>query len=180
MERMREGDPSALGEVLERYWRPLVAYATRLLPDRDAAEDIVQETMLRLWERRTEWEPSGRLRALLYMITRNLAINEQQRIEVRRNWAKLAGRGPGQSPPTPMELAERAELRDLLKRVIDELPPRRREIFILARYHGHSYREIAEVMNISPQTVANQMSAALDTLRTRLRHQILAFYTLER
>jgi RNA polymerase sigma-70 factor (ECF subfamily) len=51
---------------------------------------------------------------------------------------------------------------------ITALPERRREIFVLSRYHGLSYREIAEVLEISPQTVANQLSAALATLRESL------------
>jgi len=120
MERIHAGDARALGEVLDRYWLPLVAYAARLLGDRDVAEDIVQETMLRLWDRRAEWEPSDRLRALLYLITRNLAINEQQRLAVRQRWSESLGRQSRPVPPTSVELAERAELRDFLDRIVDE------------------------------------------------------------
>jgi len=175
MERIHSGDPSALESVLERYWSPLVSYADRLLSDQDAAEDVVQETMVRLWNQRTEWTPSQQLQGFLYRIARNLALNERSKKEVRRDWAHRHGDQDRKRPPTPLELTERAELRALLDEAVEALPPRRREVFILARYHGHSYRQIAEIMDISPQTVANQMSAALDELRDRLRPQVTLF-----
>ena len=67
-----------------------------------------------------------------------------------------------------LELVEQAEERAAVERAIAALPPRRREIFILVRVHGLSYGEVAEILQISPQTVANQMSAALTTLRRLL------------
>ena len=175
MERIHSGDPSALELVLERYWSPLVSYADRLLSDRDAAEDVVQETMLRLWNLRTEWTPSQQLQGFLYRIARNLALNEKSKKEVRRDWVRRSDGETRPRPPTPLELTERAELREVLDEAVEALPARRREVFILARYHGHSYRQIAEIMDISPQTVANQMSAALDELRDRLRPQLSLF-----
>lgn len=175
MERLHDGDPGALDELIDRFWHPLVAYATRLLTDPDDAEDVVQETMLRVWRERARWTPSDRLRGFLYQITRNLALNLQDKKRVRRTWAEAAGRESPPSVPTPHQLAERSELQALLDRVVEELPPKRREVFILARYHGHTYQEISDVMDISPQTVANQMSAALDDLRTRLRPQLDTF-----
>jgi RNA polymerase sigma-70 factor (ECF subfamily) len=76
---------------------------------------------------------------------------------------------------TPLELAERAELREVLIKAVDALPPRRREVFVLARFHGRSYRDIADIMDISPQTVANQVSAAVRDLRRRLRPEMAKF-----
>jgi len=64
---------------------------------------------------------------------------------------------------------EAEQLRSALDREISLLPPRRREIVVLRCVHDLSYKEIADVMNIAPQTVANQLSSALATLRTSLR-----------
>jgi RNA polymerase sigma-70 factor (ECF subfamily) len=175
MERIHAGDSSALAQVLDRFWAPLVSYARRILPDGDEAEDIVQETMVRLWDRRAEWTPSQQLQGFLYRITRNLALNEQKRARVRSQWISRSSQEPPNRPPTPLDLAERVQLRETLEEAIASLPPRRREVFILARYHGHSYREIAEIMDISPQTVANHMTAALEELRVRLRQEMDAF-----
>jgi len=175
MERIHSGDSSALHQVLDRYWTPLVSYARRLVADGDTAEDIVQETMLRLWNQRAEWTPTQQLQGFLYRITRNLALNEQKRSRLRSGWVTRSAQEPVDAPSTPLELVEMAQLRATLDQAIDALPPKRREVFILARYHGHSYREIAEIMGISPQTVANQMSAALNDLREILRPQIDAY-----
>ncbi len=175
MERIHAGDPSALDAVLEKYWSRLVSYADRLLLDRDAAEDIVQEAMLRLWKQRSHWTPSQQLQAYLYRIIRNLSLNERMKREVRRDWAHKKRREPRAGAPSPLDLAERAELREVLDRAIEALPARRREIFILSRYHRHTYQQIAEILEIAPQTVANQMSAALDELRVRLRPQLDSF-----
>ncbi len=175
MERIHAGDPSALDELLGRYWRPLVAYAQRFLPSQDAAEDVVQETMIRVWRGRADWTPSHRVRAFLYRITRNLALNERDRRRVRQAWASSRRARPAKPVATPLDVLEQTELRELLDRAVDALPPRRRETFLLARYHGHSYPEIAEIMDVSPQTVANQMSASLNELRETLRPQIDAF-----
>lgn len=172
MERVHAGDPSALDQLLEQYWTPLVAYAARLLYSRDAAEDVVQETVLRVWRGRTQWTPTERLESFLYRITRNLALNERRRSRVRERYRERALRDPGCGVATPVETTERTEIREAIARALEMLPPRRREVFILARYHGHTYREIADIMEISPQTVANQMTAALEELRHHLHPHI--------
>jgi RNA polymerase sigma-70 factor (ECF subfamily) len=173
MERIHASDRSALDELLRKHWAPLVAYAERLLPNRDDAEDVVQETMLRVWRNRAHWTPTERLRSLLFRITRNLAINERRRGRVRERYRDdAANRAAAPRVDTPLHLLEREELRAAVAHALEAVPPRRREVFVLAWYHGHSYREIAEIMDISPQTVANQMSAALEDLRRLLRPQI--------
>jgi RNA polymerase sigma-70 factor, ECF subfamily len=177
MERVHADDRSALDELLRRHWAPLVAYAERLLPSRDDAEDVVQETMLRLWHTRGDWTPTERLRSFLYRITRNLAINERRRGRVRDRYRDDPANQPAARPDSPLQLLERQEIRDAFAHALDTLPPRRREVFVLGWYHGHSYREIAEIMDISPQTVANQMSSALDDLRRVLRPQLDALMT---
>lgn len=175
MERLHAGEPSALDDLIQRYWHALVAYAARMLDDADAAEDVVQDALLSVWSERDRWTPSDRLRGFLYQVTRNLALNELEKRKVRERWAETAKRQPRRKVPTPHDLTEQAELQAFLDAAVEALPPRRREVFILARYHAHSYGEISKIMNISPQTVANQMSAALDDLRRALRPQLHQF-----
>lgn len=175
MERLHAGEPSALDDLIQRYWHALVAYAVRILDDADAAEDVVQDAMLRVWSERERWTPSDRLRGFLYQVTRNLALNELEKRKVRERWADTAKHQPRRQVPTPLDLTEEGQLREFLDEAVNALPPRRREVFVLARYHGHSHGEISKIMNISPQTVANQMSAALDDLRQALRPQIDQF-----
>lgn len=167
--RLRGGDPAALDALLERYWRPLAAYAARLLDSDDAGQDVAQETFLRLWARREELAPASVLRALLYRIARNIALNERRAGAVRARWAE---REPDtlmpSDPGTPMHALIEHELEAAVTRAVDGLPPRRREAFVLMRFHGLSHRQIAEVMGLAPQTVANQIGAAVADLRRAL------------
>ncbi|MBI4520599.1 MAG: sigma-70 family RNA polymerase sigma factor, partial [Gemmatimonadetes bacterium] len=96
---------------------------------------------------------------------RNLALDEIKRTRIRTTWARAAGLGIHADREDPLPSAE---LRAEVEAAIGKLAPRRREVFHLARYHGFSYREIAQAMGISVQTVANHMSAALADLRKSL------------
>lgn len=166
--KLQHGDVDALDALIQRYWSPLVAYVTRLGSTSDAAEDMVQQTFARLWERRTTWRATGSVRGLLYRIAHNLAVSEH-RAERARSRADSHGAEDVTRPVSPLDALEHAELGDALNAAIRMLPPRRREVFILRCVHELSYREIAGIMRTSPQTVANQLSRALATLRTVLR-----------
>lgn len=166
LERIQAGDTAALKQLMERYWEPLVRYARTLLPLEDAAEDIAQEAFVRFWERRDRWEARASLETLLFCIARNLALNEKKHQRIRTRHADRAAERA--RPPTPLEVVQGTEVQRAVDRAVEALPARRREVFLLARVQGLSYREIAAVTGVTPQTVANQMSAALAQLREAL------------
>jgi RNA polymerase sigma-70 factor, ECF subfamily len=169
VERLRRGDERALDALLVRFWRPLVAYAERIADTRDAAEDIAQRTFCRVWERRAEWRPTGSLRGLLYRVAHNLAVSERRASQAHARAAQVhVDRAAGVR--TPLDAIVESQLRARLEGAIQTLPARRREVFVLRCVHELSYKEIAEVMGTSTQTVANQLSRALTTLRVALAH----------
>ena len=166
--RLKAGEVAALDLVLARYWSPLVAYLVGVLHSRDAAEDVAQETFCRLWERRTQLRIDGSLRGFLYQVAHNLAVSEQRRLRTRTRSARLIrAETPvaDEAHDVPDEALDAA-----LDRAIRELPERRRQVLVLRSVHGLSYKEIARALGIAPQTVANQFSAALETLRRALSH----------
>jgi DNA-directed RNA polymerase specialized sigma24 family protein len=79
-----------------------------------------------------------------------------------------SGRGGAEEAlaPSPLDEAEREDIRTLVRRAVHGLPPRRRENFVLVRFHSMSFQEAADALDLSPQTVANQMSRATPDLRT--------------
>lgn len=171
LRRLREDDVGALDLVLQQHWGAVVSYLTRWLESRDAAEDIAQQTFIRLWENRASWSVEGSLRGLLFRIARNLAISQQRSHEAReRAGLQFVSEKISRLQPTPLDDVVDAELGRALDRAIGALPERRREVFVLRCIHGLSYSEIAATMNISEQTVANQLSRALSTLRSSLAH----------
>jgi len=164
VERLSRSDSSALGELMDLFWRPLRAYASRLLEDEDSAEDVVQGVFVRVWAERSQWQPRS-LQAYLFRITRNRALDQlRARLRVGRSQPELAS----VPPRTPAEILEGDELASVVDRAIQGLPERRREVFTLAYLQGLSYKEIAHVLGITPKTVGNQMTSALAELRTVL------------
>lgn len=170
MERVREGDPASLRTLLERYWTPLVAYAFGLLDDRDVAEDVVQGTFIRIWNTRGSGPAPTAVKSYLYQVTRNLSLNARRDRSRRQRWHRQGASGEPEvaGGRTPAEDLAEETLRREVERAVARLSPRRREVFVLSRYHGLSHNEIAEALGTSPQTVANQVAAALDQLREDL------------
>lgn len=175
MRRLGRDDEQAMGALLERHWRPLVRYAFRFLGSWDQAEDVVQDAFARLWANRARWSTRAP-GPLLYRITRNGALDD---LKAKRHSA------PREDPRTLVAEdrsdrdAELGELEDAVARAVEHLPPRRREVFTLAREGGFSYAEIAEIMGTTERTVANQMSLALSDLRVVLRPYLQAEPTRE-
>ena len=169
MSRLRADDVSALDELISRYWRPLILYVHEIVGAVDAAEDVVQEVFIRVWARRSEWRPSGSVRSFLYRIARNLALNERRAVRVRELWSHRQRAERAGASVTPLSLVETREVAERVRRAIAALPARQREILTLARFHGLSHQQIAEVLGISPNTVANHIRGAFASLRKALR-----------
>ena len=171
--RIQEGDRSAFETLFRSYYEELCAFVDAKIGASDYADDIVQNVFLSLWRRRQELEIRSTLRAYLYGAARNESITYRRRRRERsqtedqtkrvteriRDWASLS----------PAETLERDELKAVIQESIDALPERRREVYVLSRQHGLTYKEIAIVMDISPKTVDTQMVAALKFLRKRLQ-----------
>ena len=166
--RLKRGDSEALDDILRIYWNDLLRLAVRILDDEDRAEDAVQEAFLRLWEHRQRWTRTETLRPVLYRIVRNQCIDEKRRSNIVQKCLHKVSRSEQDPAPSPLAGVEDGQVRELVSRAMDGLPERRREIFLLVRHHHMSYREAAETLGLSAQTVANQMSLALKDLREAL------------
>ena len=165
MRRLQAGDEQAMSALLAQHWTPVVRYAFGLLGSWDTAEDVAQDAFVRLWARRKKLS-GGSLGALIHRIARNAALDvlKSPRHAARREDPDLLA--AERAPDRDVELSE---LKQAVAKALRNLPPRRREIFKLAREGGFSYEEIAAIMEISRQTVANHMSLALSDLRVMLR-----------
>jgi RNA polymerase sigma-70 factor (ECF subfamily) len=168
MQRVAAGDGAALAALMQAHWESLVGYAGRLLRRQpDGAQDVAQETFVRLWESRADWRPTGPVRAYLFRIARNLALNQRRHLRVHEAARPYLVADDDDEPAATARM-ESMELSAAVADAVAQLPERRRQIFCLARFHHMSYGEIATIMDLSPQTVANQMSSALADLRRLL------------
>ncbi len=105
---------------------------------------------------------------MVFRIGRNMALDLRRRAEVRRGWRRLHRHRPTSSPPTPEEEFTGTEALLRFKEALENLPPRRREVFELVRLRGLSHRDVAEVLELSNRTVANHLRLAMKDMRNML------------
>lgn len=174
MMQVRDGSRGSFSLLVGKYWSPLVGYSAGIVGGPEDAEDVVQDTFIRVWQRRGEWSSTGSVSAYLYRITRNLSLNARSERNARRGRDEQGARHLALSSRVrnPHDELEASSLRDEIQAAIDTLPERRREVFVLSRFHGLTHPEIAEAMGISSQTVSNQMTSALAEMRKRLAHHL--------
>lgn len=165
--RIRGGDERAFDIVFRDHYASLVRCAEAMLHRRDLAEEIVQDVLLALWQRRDTLDVEDSLRAYLFRATRNRSLNHIRHAAIERNAEpEFAAIEPPDAPAPATLIGEEIDV--ALHRAIATLPPRCREVFELSRVHGLRYSEIATTLAISVKTVEAQMGKALRVLRTQL------------
>jgi len=165
----REGDETAFPELLRRYKAPLFGYLMRMARNQEMAEDLFQETFLRVFEKAHTFRAGATFKSWLYTIATRIAIDHQRRSKHRPQLQ--AGESKSPVPSTgndPAVETAQSELRATVKQAVDALPPKQRAALVLSYYQGHTYPEVAAIMGCSLSSVKTHMSRALKTLATRL------------
>jgi RNA polymerase sigma-70 factor (family 1) len=158
-------------ESFSRLYAPLCRYALTLVKEPHISEDIVQESFLRVWEKRQDLVGTDGLRYYLYTAVRNncLTFLEKQQ---KTATDTLTGHEAAEAPAEPAEQpATEVDYNTLFKNAVDQLPPRCREVFVLSRVSGLTYQQIGDTLGISVKTVENQMGKALKMLRNFIRQK---------
>ena len=165
--RLRGGDEDAFDTIFRTWYPRLVRLADGLVRDQAVAEELVQDVMLELWRRREQLAPDSSPQAYLFQATRNRALNHLRHLQVQRRAEPHVLEHVARESPAPPAV-EAEEIDVAVRRAIDELTPRCREVFELSRVQGLRYAEIAATLGISVKAVEAQMTKALRTLRDRL------------
>lgn len=154
------------------HYRPLCLYALRFLEDTDAVEDVVQETFAKLWEKRDTLDDITSIKSYLYTAVRNnclMVLRSKKEFDDVEELQITDGN-------SEEDRIARAELEAQLWQLIDELPEKRREIFLMAKRDGLSYKEIAEETGLTVKTVENHVTRALKSLRKKNLGLYLYFF----
>lgn len=167
IERLRKGDEAAFDTIFRAWYPSLVRVAESLVRSRAVAEEVVQDVMLELWKRRETIATDSSPQAYLFQSTRNRSLNYLRHQRVEREAEPQLSRDEGVDS-TAHSLMVEEEIHIAMRRAVDRLPVRCREVFDLSRTHGLRYSEIAEVLGISIKTVEAQMGKALRILREEL------------
>jgi RNA polymerase sigma-70 factor (ECF subfamily) len=175
MEGVRAGDGRAVAALYDRYNGLVFALGLRMLSDREAAEELVQEVFLRAWRQAATYRPSlGRLSTWLLGIARNLAVDELRRRGARPQRAdgdteeQLATLAAPRNLD-PAEQASMAARRDEIQRALDALPPAQRQVMDLAYYGGLTQSEIAARLGEPLGTIKTRMRLGTQKLRELLQ-----------
>lgn len=162
---IRISDEQAFEELFQAMYPPLLKFAWRYTGDKHSAQDVVQESFVKLWEIRSNIDPGNSLKAYVYQIVRNRALNY---IRDEKEHTPLDTLHPQKMETNNEEISKPDRVPDYHKKMaelIAELPDRQCEAMQLSRFEGLEHEEIAEVMQISPRTVNNHIVSALKTLR---------------
>ena len=143
----------------------LCSVANKIVRNADVAKDIVQDVFLKIWNRNLEITDKVSISFYLHKATVNASLNY---LESRKNVIPLTQQiNAGQVEST--DRAALSELEKYVGRAIDKLPPQCKTIFILSRFEGMKYQQIADQLDISVKTVENQMARALRQMREDLK-----------
>jgi RNA polymerase sigma-70 factor (ECF subfamily) len=176
---IRNGDTRSLGLLVQRWERPLFRFVFRMLPSREEAQDICQETFLRILTKANLFRPEGKFSTWMYQIALNLT-RDHMRKKVRWSAVVVDG-GEGREeratavaegrPVTPDSLLAESEHRTAVRRALTRLPAEQREVLVLKEFQGLKFREIAELLNCPESTVKSRMYYGLKGLKTTLARE---------
>ena len=164
---IKRGESTAFDEIYKRYWFRLYTYARNILNDQNTCEDIVQDIFTSLYLKRHELFitnlKSYLFQAVKFQVAKHLRRNQLSQNHISRmNTIRFANQTE--------ELIHLQELETSLQESLSELPERCRQIFHMSRREHLSHDQIAERLNISKQTVKNQITKVLNHLRTKLHY----------
>lgn len=162
----RMGDDEALGRLMEAMGGSLLAYAHRLLGDTFTAEEVCQDAMYKAWCHMESLEPTGQLRAWLYKVTRNAALDVLR--SQRAQTVALPGDDLLDPTPGPEWELERKQFVETLHSALQRLPAHYTSVLSLRLLEGYSYKDIAEELNLPLGTVKSRLRNGLQYLSREL------------
>jgi RNA polymerase sigma-70 factor (ECF subfamily) len=169
MEAVRAGDLLAFQALYERHRRAVFTFLLRSVGDRPTAEDLLQETFLRVFTGREDYRPTAGFRTWLFTIARNLFID---RVRQASGNPEVYDTAVLETLPaldaSPLERAEARELAARLEAAVRQLPPSQRELLLLSRFAGLDHQKVAQVSGASPEAVRVALHRALRRLRAQL------------
>jgi len=175
---LKKGSYRAFDALYTMYARRLYAYALKITKSTSDANEIVQDTFVNLWTHRENIEPSDSLQAYLFTITKNVILNKFRKLinsPVFVNYVEYLN----EENIASEEISEKLEFEEFQRKLEDAkttLSATQVKVFELRKELGYNNAEVAKQLNLSEQTVKNQLSLALKKLRTKLAEHLSLFF----
>lgn len=175
MVAFNEGDQEAFALLYDRHARALVNFFYKMCYDRALAEDLTQDTFLKLLRFRGKYRPEASFKTFLYTVARNLWIDRHrsQKAAPKTVSAEIRAQEEGSTlgealeaaPDSPADRLAGREAADIVRQALLDLPEGQRVVFLMAEAQGLKYREISQILEIPVGTVKSRMNAAITRLR---------------
>lgn len=178
MIRIQTGDSAAFAELVLRHEGSLLGFFIRNVRDRQLAEDLTQETLLKVFNQSWDYLPLGRFRAWMFRIARNLLIDDLRRRSHDALVRAVQARTPDDEDAlarvagdfvSPSDSVDSGELASIIDQVLDEIPADQRLTFVLHHHQDLSLPEVAEIMEIPLATCKSRLRLAREKLSEKLR-----------
>lgn len=187
--RAREGDKAAQGKLVQLWYKRIYNFSYKFFFDHDLAMEVAQKTFISMHKNISQLQDQGRFRSWMYTIAVN---NCREELRKRKNQksVSLQDLQPGEGEESykweessvrgenPEKQLRQTELSDLLQKCLMELNEEQREVVIMKEYEGLKFREIAEALNISENTVKSRMYYGLDGLKKILERNNITKETI--
>src|SRR4051812_10313608 len=180
MLRVQAGDDAAFDHLVEKFRRPIIAFMYRMAHNQGVAEELAQETFLRVYRSRQTYAAEAKFSTWLYRIATNLAVNHARDSRNEKSAVSLdepdteTGQTLDVADATPsieQDMVRRERLAAIRKHV-EELPERQRIAVLMHKYQDLDYREIARVLKLSESATKSLLFRAYETLREKLKEFI--------
>ncbi len=167
VEELKDGMASAFDTLYKAYSHKLYAFALSILKSREDAEEVVQSTYYKIWEKRLSIDSNNSFKSFLFTVAYHVTIDMlRDRLKEKKYRENIL-----QKATSNYNLEEAIEFGNLLEHVshiVKDLPPRKHQIYHLSRIEHLSYSEIAEQLNISVKTVENSLNFSMNFIKSRL------------
>jgi RNA polymerase sigma-70 factor (ECF subfamily) len=179
---LKAGDENAFTELVDRHRDAVVNLTYRYLGNKSDAEDLAQEVFLKVYRARARYEASAKFTTWLYRVAANACLNEVRDRRRRPTFhAASFDAGDDASAPaahhsasSPLEEAERSEMREHVRLALAELPERQRMALVLNKFHGLGYEELADSLEMTVPAVKSLLVRARENVRRRIEPYLRA------
>jgi RNA polymerase sigma-70 factor (family 1) len=161
--RIARGDETAFTQLYLHFGKKLILFGVSLVRSREIAEELVEDVFVKLWASRQNITAIENIRVYLYVAVKNKALNKlsQKATELIAAPFDYLDTTLDEFAASPYDLMITSEMMERMHQVIETLPPRCKMIFKLIREDGLKYKEVAEILNISINTIDAQMAIAV-------------------
>jgi len=168
--RLKNGDKEAFSQIFQHFSKKVYYFSMGYLKATNEAQDIVQEVFIKLWEKRAMLEEEKSISGFIFTLTYRCIMDFFRKKKASQFFFEQVLRDNLHASRATEEEIFFNELNSMYQKAIEQLPPKRKEVYLLSRHEGLTYQEIATRLNISIKTVENQISEALRFLRNYLQH----------